>query len=63
MYVVERSGKFCGNSVLEEGEQCDGGNNMKIGRDPCCDKDCTLKGSAICRLVPCDIKRQFLSNY
>ncbi|KAI0236748.1 Disintegrin and metalloproteinase domain-containing protein 17 [Lamellibrachia satsuma] len=59
----ERSGKFCGNSVLEEGEQCDGGNNMKTGRDPCCDKDCTLKGAAICSDVnqPCCDQCQYAS--
>lgn len=39
--LVPRNGTFCGNGIVEEDEQCDGGIiNM---RDPCCTKDCRLK--------------------
>ena len=59
--VVEKLGKFCGNSLLEEGEECDGGDTMKDGRDNCCNKDCTLKAPAVCRLVLCDRRSRIIS--
>ena len=27
--VVEKLGTYCGNSLLENGEECDGGDSMK----------------------------------
>jgi len=49
--VVEKLGKYCGNSLWEDGEECDGGDDMKNGYDPCCDKNCKLRSSAKCRFV------------
>ncbi|KAI0243260.1 ADAM 17-like protease [Lamellibrachia satsuma] len=59
----EKLGKFCGNSLLEEGEECDGGDTMQDGRDNCCNKDCTLKATAVCSDVnqPCCDICQFAS--
>ena len=62
MCVVEKLGTYCGNSLLEDGEECDGGDSMKLGNDGCCNMDCTLRDGAICRSVAClllYIKRGF----
>ncbi|XP_075552567.1 ADAM 17-like protease Tace [Dermacentor variabilis] len=46
---------FCGNSLVEEGEQCDAGLIGSEDSDPCCDEECRLKPSAKCsdRNSPC----------
>ncbi|XP_029808706.1 disintegrin and metalloproteinase domain-containing protein 20-like [Suricata suricatta] len=41
-------GQFCGNSVIEEGEECDCGNIHQCLDDPCCLLNCTLKPGAAC---------------
>ena len=51
MCVVEKLGTYCGNYLLEDGEECDGGDSMKLGNDGCCNMDCTLRDGAICRSV------------
>ncbi|KAH8021884.1 hypothetical protein HPB51_018733 [Rhipicephalus microplus] len=40
---------FCGNSLVEEGEQCDAGLIGSEDSDPCCDEECRLKPNAKCR--------------
>ena len=42
----EPSGSFCGNSVVENDEQCDVGAEHP---DKCCDQKCRLKDGAECR--------------
>nr|XP_010971559.2 disintegrin and metalloproteinase domain-containing protein 25-like [Camelus bactrianus] len=43
----------CGNSVLEEGEECDCGSLQTCTKDPCCQPDCTLKPGADCAFGLC----------
>ncbi|GFU62880.1 ADAM 17-like protease [Trichonephila clavipes] len=46
---------FCGNSLVEEGEECDAGFIGSEDNDPCCDSTCKLKPGAICsdKNAPC----------
>ncbi|XP_041668557.1 disintegrin and metalloproteinase domain-containing protein 17a [Cheilinus undulatus] len=50
----ERNSKVCGNSRVEEGEECDPGL-LHINDDPCCSSDCKFKRDAQCsdRNSPC----------
>uniref|UniRef100_A0A8C6CGW0 ADAM metallopeptidase domain 29 n=1 Tax=Moschus moschiferus TaxID=68415 RepID=A0A8C6CGW0_MOSMO len=43
----------CGNSVVEEGEQCDCGSTYTCAKDPCCQSDCTLRAGATCAFGLC----------
>uniref|UniRef100_A0A8C7Z9K9 ADAM metallopeptidase domain 17a n=1 Tax=Oryzias sinensis TaxID=183150 RepID=A0A8C7Z9K9_9TELE len=43
----ERNSKVCGNSRVEEGEQCDPGL-LNLNKDPCCTPDCQFKTTAKC---------------
>ncbi|XP_043421267.1 disintegrin and metalloproteinase domain-containing protein 20-like [Prionailurus bengalensis] len=38
----------CGNSVVEDGEDCDCGSLSLCTKDPCCQLDCTLSPGATC---------------
>lgn len=39
---------MCGNSIIEEGEECDVGF-LEVGEeDSCCTKECKFKGKAVC---------------
>lgn len=44
----ERSNKVCGNSRVDEGEECDPGI-MYLNNDTCCNSNCTLKEGVQCR--------------
>ncbi|XP_006884857.1 PREDICTED: disintegrin and metalloproteinase domain-containing protein 20-like [Elephantulus edwardii] len=44
---------FCGNQVVEEGEECDCGTIYQCSRDPCCLPDCTLSPGASCAFGLC----------
>ncbi|TKS86646.1 Disintegrin and metalloproteinase domain-containing protein 17 [Collichthys lucidus] len=50
----ERNSKVCGNSRVEEGEQCDPGL-LHLNDDPCCSADCKFKHGSQCsdRNSPC----------
>ncbi|XP_045483006.1 ADAM 17-like protease [Harmonia axyridis] len=39
---------FCGNSKVEEGEECDAGLFGTEDTDNCCDKECRLRRGAVC---------------
>lgn len=47
--ISEPEESFCGNSLVEEGEECDAGFIGSEDNDPCCDSTCKLKIGAICR--------------
>ncbi|KAL0969340.1 hypothetical protein UPYG_G00225780 [Umbra pygmaea] len=50
----ERNSKVCGNSRVEEGEECDPGL-LHLNHDPCCSADCKFKPGSQCsdRNSPC----------
>ncbi|XP_006140894.1 disintegrin and metalloproteinase domain-containing protein 17 isoform X2 [Tupaia chinensis] len=56
----ERSNKVCGNSRVDEGEECDPGI-LYLNNDTCCHSNCTLKPGARCsdRNSPCCKNCQF----
>ncbi|XP_073339190.1 disintegrin and metalloproteinase domain-containing protein 17a [Pagrus major] len=56
----ERNSKVCGNSRVEEGEECDPGL-LHLNDDPCCSSDCKFKRGAQCsdRNSPCCRKCMF----
>ncbi|XP_028906446.1 disintegrin and metalloproteinase domain-containing protein 17 [Ornithorhynchus anatinus] len=56
----ERSNKVCGNSRVDEGEECDPGI-MNLNSDPCCSSSCMLKTGVQCsdRNSPCCKNCQF----
>ncbi|KAM6139195.1 disintegrin and metalloproteinase domain-containing protein 17 isoform 2-T2 [Phoenicopterus ruber ruber] len=58
----ERNNKVCGNSRVDEGEECDPGL-LHQQADPCCSADCKLKDGAKCsdRNSPCCKGCQFES--
>jgi disintegrin and metalloproteinase domain-containing protein 17 len=39
---------FCGNGIVEDGEECDGGQIGGSDSDPCCTPECRLKPGATC---------------
>ncbi|XP_034972256.1 disintegrin and metalloproteinase domain-containing protein 20-like [Zootoca vivipara] len=45
--------KYCGNKVVEKGEQCDCGSAAQCKLDRCCRPDCTLRPCAKCSSGPC----------
>lgn len=57
---TERNSKVCGNSRVEDGEQCDPGL-LHLNDDPCCSADCKFKHGAMCsdRNSPCCKNCQF----
>ncbi|NXN94270.1 ADA17 protein, partial [Rhinopomastus cyanomelas] len=59
----ERNNKVCGNSRVDEGEECDPGLLYQQA-DPCCSPDCKLKDGAKCsdRNSPCCKGCQFEST-
>lgn len=44
----ERNSNVCGNSRVEQGEECDPGL-LHINDDRCCTSDCKLRPTAKCR--------------
>ncbi|KAK2504020.1 hypothetical protein MC885_007298 [Smutsia gigantea] len=43
----------CGNSVVEDGEECDCGPLQLCAKDPCCQSNCTLMPGAACAFGRC----------
>ncbi|XP_006774861.1 PREDICTED: disintegrin and metalloproteinase domain-containing protein 25-like [Myotis davidii] len=53
LYISSNAGNIftlarCGNSVVEEGEECDCGSLHLCMKDPCCESNCTLSAGAAC---------------
>uniref|UniRef100_UPI00202163D6 disintegrin and metalloproteinase domain-containing protein 26A-like n=1 Tax=Myodes glareolus TaxID=447135 RepID=UPI00202163D6 len=46
--VVTMNLTFCGNDVVEEGEQCDCGSLASCLHEPCCSEGCVFKPNAEC---------------
>ncbi|XP_034431919.1 disintegrin and metalloproteinase domain-containing protein 17a isoform X1 [Hippoglossus hippoglossus] len=60
MCFKERNSKVCGNSRVEEGEECDPGL-LHLNDDPCCSSTCKFKHGAQCsdRNSPCCLNCKF----
>ncbi|KAJ6656705.1 hypothetical protein lerEdw1_003592 [Lerista edwardsae] len=43
----------CGNGIVEDGEECDCGNNPRCKRSRCCLQDCRAAPGAVCNLEDC----------
>ncbi|XP_060629269.2 disintegrin and metalloproteinase domain-containing protein 20-like [Anolis sagrei] len=52
--------KYCGNKVVEKGEQCDCGSKADCESDQCCKSNCRLRSGAICAFGQCCVKCQYL---
>ncbi|XP_006971007.3 disintegrin and metalloproteinase domain-containing protein 26A-like isoform X1 [Peromyscus maniculatus bairdii] len=51
---------LCGNSLVEEGEECDCGTSESCQSDPCCGEDCVLKSDAECAFGLCCQRCKFM---
>uniref|UniRef100_A0A8B9S5B8 ADAM metallopeptidase domain 20 n=1 Tax=Apteryx owenii TaxID=8824 RepID=A0A8B9S5B8_APTOW len=45
--------EYCGNEVVENGEQCDCGSESNCRRDPCCHPNCTFTQGSVCASGEC----------
>ncbi|NXI43879.1 ADA20 protein, partial [Galbula dea] len=45
--------KYCGNKIVESGEQCDCGSASDCRKDPCCNPDCTFTAGSVCGSKKC----------
>ncbi|KAH0620687.1 hypothetical protein JD844_021369 [Phrynosoma platyrhinos] len=52
--------KYCGNKVVEKGEECDCGSKAECELDPCCQSNCTLHYGANCAFGQCCANCQYL---
>ncbi|XP_069493732.1 disintegrin and metalloproteinase domain-containing protein 9-like [Ambystoma mexicanum] len=53
---------LCGNKWLDEGEDCDCGTPLECKDSPCCESNCTFKGTANCASGECCRNCQILSR-
>ncbi|XP_015679002.1 disintegrin and metalloproteinase domain-containing protein 20-like [Protobothrops mucrosquamatus] len=51
--------KFCGNKIVDDGEQCDCGSAAQCKSDPCCLSNCMLRPGATCTFGLCCDKCQY----
>ncbi|NXO28591.1 ADA20 protein, partial [Cisticola juncidis] len=45
--------EYCGNKIVERGEQCDCGSAANCRRDPCCRSNCTFTAGSVCASGEC----------
>ncbi|TRZ26258.1 hypothetical protein HGM15179_000870 [Zosterops borbonicus] len=45
--------EYCGNKIVESGEQCDCGSAASCRRDPCCRANCTFTAGSVCASGKC----------
>uniref|UniRef100_A0A8D2IYR6 ADAM metallopeptidase domain 21 n=1 Tax=Varanus komodoensis TaxID=61221 RepID=A0A8D2IYR6_VARKO len=53
--------KYCGNQVVENGEQCDCGSKTQCESDLCCQSNCMLRPGAVCDTGQCCENCQYRS--
>ncbi|XP_048340554.1 disintegrin and metalloproteinase domain-containing protein 20-like [Sphaerodactylus townsendi] len=51
---------YCGNRVVEHGEQCDCGSKQSCDLDPCCQSGCKLRSGVTCAFGECCSRCQYL---
>ncbi|XP_070597768.1 disintegrin and metalloproteinase domain-containing protein 20-like [Erythrolamprus reginae] len=51
--------EFCGNKIVEKGEQCDCGSETQCKSDPCCQAHCQLRPAAVCTFGLCCANCQY----
>nr|XP_056707882.1 disintegrin and metalloproteinase domain-containing protein 20-like [Euleptes europaea] len=51
---------YCGNKVVDSGEQCDCGSKLNCESDLCCQSDCKLRSGVTCAFGGCCSKCQYL---
>nr|XP_043882840.1 disintegrin and metalloproteinase domain-containing protein 9-like isoform X1 [Solea senegalensis] len=55
------SAPYCGNRLVDMGEECDCGSQQECEKDPCCEyQTCRLKSGAQCAYGECCYKCQYL---
>ncbi|EDL35509.1 mCG63082 [Mus musculus] len=52
--------QFCGNGVVDDGEQCDCGDRHMCERDQCCNSRCALNDGAACAFGLCCLYCQIM---
>ncbi|KAH0620690.1 hypothetical protein JD844_021372 [Phrynosoma platyrhinos] len=52
--------EYCGNKVVENGEQCDCGSKAQCELDPCCQYNCMFRVGVTCAFGKCCSKCQYL---
>uniref|UniRef100_A0A8C6J098 Uncharacterized protein n=1 Tax=Melopsittacus undulatus TaxID=13146 RepID=A0A8C6J098_MELUD len=50
-YTMKR--EYCGNKIVEKGEQCDCGSESDCRKDPCCHPNCTFTANSVCASGKC----------
>ncbi|XP_009898940.2 disintegrin and metalloproteinase domain-containing protein 21-like [Dryobates pubescens] len=50
-YALKR--EYCGNKIVESGEQCDCGSESDCRRDPCCQPNCMFTEGSVCASGKC----------
>ncbi|XP_010006019.1 PREDICTED: disintegrin and metalloproteinase domain-containing protein 20-like [Chaetura pelagica] len=58
-YTIKR--EYCGNKIVESGEQCDCGSESNCRKDPCCQPNCKLTAGSVCASGKCCQSCQLLA--
>ncbi|XP_042301200.1 disintegrin and metalloproteinase domain-containing protein 20-like [Sceloporus undulatus] len=51
--------KYCGNKIVEKGEQCDCGSEVQCQLDPCCQSNCKFHSGVVCSIGQCCANCQY----